>query len=102
MRYYILNKHIFKYNMTEFKTYKNFITEKEFSVNKRKELADKGFALPDGSFPIENKNDIENAIQAYGRAKNQSDAAKHIAKRAKELGLKDLIPDSPVFQQSLK
>ena len=78
------------------------IFEKEFSTEERKKLADKGVALPDGSFPIETVADLKNAIHAYGRAKNQADAAKHIAKRAKALGHEDLIPDSDDFQKSLK
>ena len=32
------------------------IEKREFSDKKRQELADKGHALPDGSFPIENVN----------------------------------------------
>ena len=74
----------------------------EFSSEERKKLADKGVALPDGSFPIENVADLKNAIHAYGRAKDQKAAAKHIAKRAKALGHEDLIPDSDDFQKSLK
>ena len=89
-------------NMKHIKLYEEFLNEKEFSDEKRKELADKGFALPDGSFPIENTEDLKNAIHAYGRAGDQSAVAKHIAKRAKELGQEDLIPDSADFQNSLK
>jgi len=88
--------------MNTVKSFNEFLQEKEFSSSKREDLADKGFALPDGSFPIETVEDLKNAIRAYGRAKNQSAAAKHIAKRAKALGAEDLIPDSPDFQQSLK
>lgn len=78
------------------------VSEKEYSEDERKVMADKGEALPDGSFPIADKADLENAIHAYGRAGNQSAAAKHIAKRAKSLGLEDLIPTSDDFQKSLK
>ena len=66
------------------------------------ELAKKGLALDDGSFPIKDLADLKNAIQAYGRAKDQSKAAKFIAKRAKALGAEDLIPDTEDFQKSLK
>lgn len=83
-------------------TYDNFLTEREFNADEREDLAKKGFALPDGSFPIANVEDLKNAIQAYGRAKNQSAAAKHIAKRAKALGAEDLIPQTEDFQKSLK
>jgi len=88
--------------MKYIQTFENWIFEKQFSEEERKKLADKGFALPDGSFPIQTVDDLKNAIHAYGRAKNQSAAAKHIAKRAKELGKEDLIPTSDDFQKSLK
>jgi hypothetical protein len=78
------------------------ITEKRISPDTRKEMVDKGYALPDGSFPIENVADLKKAIKAYGRAKDQSAAAKHIAKRAKALGKSDLIPHTEDFQKSLK
>jgi len=71
----------------------DFINEKKFSEKRREDLAEKGFALPDGSFPIESVKDLENAIQAHGRAKNVAEAKKHIEKRAKELDREDLIPE---------
>jgi hypothetical protein len=61
---------------------------KSFSDEKRKDLAKKGLALPDGSYPIESKGDLSNAMQAYGRAK-PADRAKvkaHLLKRARALG----------------
>lgn len=88
--------------MKHLKIYESFLNEKEFTTAKRESLSKKGYALPDGSFPIENVADLKRAIKAYGRAKNQSAAAKHIAKRARALGHTDLIPDSEDFQKSLK
>jgi len=79
----------------------NQITE-NYDTEQRKEMAAKGLALPDGSFPIANKADLENAIQAFGRSKDQPRAAKHIAKRAKALGLEDMIPQTDDFQKELK
>lgn len=73
-----------------------------YSDEERMELAKKGLALDDGSFPIKDLADLKNAIQAYGRAKDQAAAAKFIAKRAKALGAEDLIPDTKDFQKSLK
>lgn len=75
---------------------------KGYSAAERIEMGKKGLALPDGSFPIRNLNDLKNAIQAYGRAKDQSKAAKFIAKRAKALNAEDLIPDTEDFQKALK
>lgn len=56
-------------------------------------MADKGEALPDGSFPIKNKKDLENAIQAFGRAKDKDKAKAHIKARAKALGLEAELPE---------
>ncbi len=69
------------------------IRKKEFSEDKRQELADKGHALPDGSFPIENTSDLKNAIQSYGRAKDKAKAKAHIIARAKALGATNLLPE---------
>lgn len=66
----------------------------KFSEEDRQELARKGWALPDGSYPIRNVSDLKNAIQAYGRAKDKKEAKKHIIKRAKDLHrYYDLIPE---------
>lgn len=65
-----------------------------FSAQQRKKLAQKGHALSDGSFPIVNKADLRNAIQAYGRASNKSSAKRHIIKRARALGATNLLPES--------
>lgn len=67
--------------------------KKAFSDEKRAELADKGHAMPDGSYPIENASDLSNAVQAFGR--HPTDAVKaHIKKRAADLGKEDLLPDT--------
>ena len=60
----------------------------------RKRLAQEGKALPDGSFPIRNINDLKNAIQSYGRAKVGSKAMvrRHIVKRARALKQRDIVP----------
>jgi len=69
---------------------------KDFSEEKRQELAKKGWALPDGSFPIESVQDLRNAVQAYGRAKeeNKAKVRAHIRKRARALNRPDLVPES--------
>jgi hypothetical protein len=69
------------------------LNEKVFSDEKREELAKSGKAMKDGSFPIENKKDLKNAIKAIGRAKNPEAAKTHIKKRAKALGATDLLPE---------
>jgi hypothetical protein len=67
--------------------------EKEFSAARREKLASQKKALPGGSFPIENAQDLRNAIKAIGRAKNPAAAKAHIIRRAKALGLTKLLPD---------
>jgi len=69
---------------------------RDIGTDKRKEMAKKGQAMPDGSYPISTVGDLKNAIRAYGRAK-EGDKAKvrrHIKKRARGLGKTDLIPES--------
>jgi len=68
--------------------------KRDFSDDERKELAGTGAALPDGSFPIQNKSDLANAIHAFGRAKDKAKARAHIISRAKTLGASDMIPDN--------
>jgi len=69
------------------------VQKREFSDEKRKELADKGHAMPDGSFPIENITDLHNAIQSVGRSGNYAKAKAHIIQRAKDLEATNILPD---------
>lgn len=84
--------------------FEQFINEREVSSQEREKLADKGFALPDGSYPIANVEDLKAAIYAFGRSnpEDRHKVAMHIAKRAKALGKEDLIPDTDIFQKALK
>lgn len=66
---------------------------REYSQEERERLASQGKALPDGGYPIVDREDLENAIQAIGRAKNPEAARRHIKKRARALGLEELIPE---------
>lgn len=66
---------------------------REISPEQRRKLADEGKALPDGSFPIENEEDLKNAIQSIGRASDPEKARAFIKKRARELDREDLIPE---------
>lgn len=68
--------------------------KRDFSEDERDNLAGKGKALPDGSYPIENKGDLKNAIQAYGRAKDKGRAKAWIIRRAKALGATSMLPDN--------
>lgn len=64
-----------------------------YSTDEREGMAEEGMALPDGSYPIKDVEDLKNAIQAYGRAKDKPAAKAHIMKRAKDLGMEELIPE---------
>jgi hypothetical protein len=66
--------------------------KREFSEKQRKHLASEGIALPDGSYPIANVSDLENAIQAIGRASDPEKAKAHIVARAKALNATHLLP----------
>lgn len=56
--------------------------------------AKRGFALPDGSYPIRNKSELADAVQAFGRAKDKARTKRHIVKRARALGATGMLPDS--------
>lgn len=63
------------------------------SARQRRQLAAQGKAMADGSYPIRNKADLRKAIRAVGRGGADHDAIRrHIAQRAKALGLTALIP----------
>ncbi len=68
--------------------------KRAYSEESRMEMAKRGHALPDGSYPIKDEADLRNAIQAYGRAKDKEAAKAHIIKRAMALGKEDLIPEN--------
>lgn len=68
--------------------------KRAFSEDMRQQMAKEGTALPDGSFPISNADDLKNAIQAFGRAKDKEAAKRHIMKRARALGQEKLIPSN--------
>lgn len=67
--------------------------KRKFTSDQRDKAASAGQAMDDGSFPIKNEEDLKNAIQAHGRAKDPDAAKKHIIARAKALGLTRLLPD---------
>lgn len=69
------------------------LVKRDFSDKQRDKAADSGAALPDGSFPIENKDDLRNAVTAVGRAKDYAKAKAHIISRAKSLGAASMLPD---------
>jgi hypothetical protein len=66
-------------------------------------LKKKGKTMPDGSYPIADKEDLGNAIKAVGMGNADHDAIRrHIQKQAKKLGLESMIPDTWNKDGSLK
>jgi hypothetical protein len=70
--------------------YKNWYVEefKDYPAATRKRMAKAGTAMPDGSYPIADCEDVANARQAIGRssASRRPAVRAHINKRAKTLG----------------
>lgn len=70
------------------------LSNRTFSTERREKLADKGQAMPDGSFPIPDVDALRRAIQSFGRGKGDKVALKaHIKRRARALGHAEMIPD---------
>jgi hypothetical protein len=76
------------------------------STADREKAAKRGQAMAGGRFPIKNRGDLENAIRAVGRAKGGEEGRqavrRFIVKRAKALGMQNLIPDTWNSDGSLK
>lgn len=65
-----------------------------YSDDDREMMVKEGEAMEDGSFPIKNVDDLKNAIQSFGRAKDKASAKIHIMRRAEALDSMDLIPET--------
>jgi hypothetical protein len=68
--------------------------KRDFSTERRNKDAKSGAAMPGGGYPIENGEDLSNAVQAIGRAKNPAKTKAHIISRARSLGATSTLPDS--------
>lgn len=69
------------------------VVKRDFTAADRKRMAGEGKAMPDGSFPIANEEDLHNAVRLAGHAKNPAAAKKHIIERARAMGLTSALPD---------
>lgn len=69
---------------------KTDLTVREKDGSKR---LDHPITMADGSYPIQDRNDLHNAIQAYGRSKDKPACKRHIIHVAGLLGLSDMIPE---------
>lgn len=66
-----------------------------FSHKERKDLAEKGEAMPNGKYPIRNSQDLKDAIRLAGASDMpESEVKAWIRKRAKALGLESELPES--------
>lgn len=64
-----------------------------YTAAERRQLAADGKAMPDGSYPIKNRADLDNAIHAVGRGSAPHDDIRaFIRKRARELNAQGAIP----------
>ena len=70
------------------------LIKRDYSAKQRKEMADSGEAMPDGSYPIANRTDLMNAIRSWGRGGADPKVKEYIKRRAKALGHSDMIPDN--------
>lgn len=77
----------------------------DYRADRLRELVRQGKAMPaapgqdrPGRFPIANREDLLNAIRAVGRVKGgeveRAKVRRFIMRRARELGLERLIPDT--------
>jgi len=80
--------------MNHLKLFGEYLLERKFSSEKRGDLADKGKAMKDGSFPIVTVQDLKNAIKSWGRAKDPDKTKRWIVKRAKEMGKLEILPQN--------
>ncbi len=69
------------------------LSKKDYDAAARRRMASAGTAMSDGSFPIANRTDLENAIRSIGRASNPTAAKEHIKRRARALGLTNILPE---------
>ncbi len=75
----------------------------KYNTDDRKRMASAGQAMEDGSYPIADAEDLDNAIHAVGRGGADHDSIRaHIIKRADALGLSSRIPDNWNSDGSLK
>ena len=67
----------------------------DYPHEKRMDLAARGQAMPDGSYPADTEACLEHAFQAYARETDANRPAlrRFLTRRAVALGRTDLIPD---------
>lgn len=80
---------------------KERVQKKFHSAKNRRSLAAQGKALPDGSYPINDAEDLHSAaVLARSGHGNVGAAKRLIARRAKQLGVKNPLAASPSVSKS--
>ena len=72
--------------------YKEDLQKRDFTEAQRHVAAEKGYAMPGGTFPIETADDVENAVSLYGVASDKGAVKAHIINQAKRLGAENKLP----------
>ncbi len=67
--------------------------KRDFPPEARENMAEQGEAMPDGSFPIPDKDALRRAVASFGRADNPAAVRAHIMRRARALGAEDMLPE---------
>lgn len=80
--------------MWEGSAFDSSVNKRQFSSQQRERMASVGTAMPDGSYPIANRNDLMNAIRSWGRGGADPKVKEHIKRRARALGAADMIPEN--------
>jgi hypothetical protein len=76
---------------------------RDVSPAERERDAKEGRALDDGSFPIDNCQDLRNAIQAIGRASDPAKAKAHVRKRKSALDCPEVeLPEDWSLEEAAK
>lgn len=79
------------------------LIKRKVSADERKSLAKEGKALPDGSYPIANAEDLKNAAILARSGHGDTGAAKRlIARRAKELGVPNPLANDKGAEPDVK
>ena len=79
------------------------VVKAKYDAGALKRMASSGAAMPDESYPIGDRDDLDKAIHAVGRGGSSHNAIrKHIVARAKSLGASSMIPDNWNADGSMK
>jgi hypothetical protein len=80
-------------DMVDDKAVEGEVEKRDYTDEQRANMEESGQAMAGGAFPIKTVNDLKNAIQSIGRAKDRAATIAHIKERASKLGREDLVPE---------